>query len=62
MMMGLIYLSFFLVQFNIHFNGTPREISVFTCDYNPANCAQHDYSTQPGGIHKQSGLAGFKLN
>ena len=59
---GLIYLSFFLVQFNIHLNGTPREISVFTCDYNPANCAQHNFSTTAGGIHKQTRHAGFKLN
>jgi hypothetical protein len=59
---GLIYLSFFLVQFNVHLNGTPREISVFTCDYNPANCSHPDSPKQSGGIHKQSGLAGFKLN
>jgi hypothetical protein len=59
---GLIYLSFFLVQFNIHLSGTPREISVFTCDYSPTNCAHHDFSAKTGGIHKRTRHSGFKLN
>lgn len=59
---GFIYLSFFLVQFNIHLNGTHREISIFTCDYSPTNCTHPDFSTHTGGIHKQSRHAGYKLN
>jgi hypothetical protein len=31
---GFIYLSFFLVQFDIHFGETPQDFSYFSCDYN----------------------------
>ena len=34
---GFIYLSFFLVQLNIHLNGTPNNVSYFSCDYSSIN-------------------------
>ena len=36
-MAGIIYLSFFLVQFNVHLNGTPNNVSYFSCDYSSIN-------------------------
>jgi len=61
-MAGLIYLSFFLVQFNIHLNGTPQNISYFSCDYSSIN--NKSYSSKPDHhlIRKDSKHSNFKLN
>jgi hypothetical protein len=59
---GFIYLSFFLVQFNIHLNGTPRNFSYFSCDYSSINNTQSSHSDGHHLIHPDSKLSNFKLN
>ncbi len=59
-MAGVIYLSFFLVQFNIHLNGTPNNVSYFSCDYSSINNTQH--SPDLHLIHSNSRHTHFKLN
>jgi hypothetical protein len=58
----LIYLSFFLVQFNIHMNGSPLNISYFSSDYSSINCNKYTKTTQQIGKHNDDRPAGFKLN
>ncbi len=58
--MGFIYLSFFLVQFNIHLSGTPDNVSYFSCDYSSINNTQH--SPDRHLIHSNSRHTQFKLN
>ncbi|HEY2649087.1 MAG TPA: hypothetical protein VGI38_07825 [Puia sp.] len=59
-MAAIIYLSFFLVQFNIHLNGTPGNVSYFSCDYSSINNTQH--SSDRHLIHSNSRHTHFKLN
>ncbi len=59
-MAGFIYLTFFLVQFNIHLNGTPQNISYFSCDYSSINNTQH--SADLHLIHSNSRHTHLKLN
>lgn len=61
-MTGFIYLSFFLVQFNIHLSGTPQNISYFSCDYSSVN--NKAYSSQPDHhlVRTDSKHSNFKLN
>jgi hypothetical protein len=60
MMVGFIYLSFFLVQFNVHLNGTPKNVSYFSCDYSSINNTQH--SPDLHLIHSNSRNTHLKLN
>jgi hypothetical protein len=61
-MAGVIYLTFFLVQFNIHLSGTPENISYFSCDYSSIN--NKAFSSNPNHhlIRKNSKHSNFKLN
>ena len=59
---GIIYLSFFLVQFNIHLNGTPDNVSYFSCDYSPINnTAFYSKSNQHVNC-SHTKISSFKLN
>src|SRR5450432_2389314 len=60
---GFIYLSFFLVQFNIHLNGTPGDISYFSSGYSSVQYNPNSYSTSSHiDSRKESKLVKFKLN
>jgi hypothetical protein len=59
-MTGFIYLSFFLVQFNIHLNGTPENVSYFSCDYSSINNTEHSSGSHL--IHSNSRHTHLKLN
>jgi len=60
-MAGFIYLSFFVVQFNIHLSGTPQNISYFSCDYSSINneCSANQNHHL---IRTDSKHSNFKLN
>ncbi|HEY2347722.1 MAG TPA: hypothetical protein VGH64_01840 [Puia sp.] len=57
---GFIYLSFFLVQFNFHLRGTPKNVSYFSCDYSSINNSHH--LSDRSLIHSNSRHTHFKLN
>src|ERR1700750_482613 len=59
---GFIYLSFFLVQFNIHLNGTPNNVSYFACDYSSINNKSYSSNLNQHSIRKDSKHSKFKLN
>jgi hypothetical protein len=59
---AFIYLSFFLVQFNIHLNGTPENISYFSCDYSSINNKAYSSNSNNHLIRTNSKHSNFKLN
>jgi hypothetical protein len=59
---GFIYLSFFLVQFNVHLNGLPGDVSYFSSDYSSVNSTHYMGSLSRPGLRKDVKLRGFKLN
>jgi len=59
---GLIYLSFFLVQFDIHLSGSARDISFFSSDYSSVNNGHLTLSPKHSGLSKESRQPSFKLN
>lgn len=61
-MAGFIYLSFFLVQFNIHFKGSASQISYFSSGYNSVSCNQQRESRDRFSIQKPNRQPNFKLN
>jgi len=58
----LVYLSFFLVQFNVHFNGASSSVSFFATGYN----SQFSQEIQHADLHKiakkDSASSTIKLN
>jgi len=61
-MAGVIYLTFFLVQFNVHLNGTPNNVSYFSCDYSSINNTAFSSKSNQHLIRTHSKLSNFKLN
>jgi hypothetical protein len=61
-MAGFIYLSFFLVQFNVHLNGTPNNVSYFSCDYSSINNKAYSSNANHHLIRTNSKHSNFKLN
>ena len=61
-MAGVIYLTFFLVQFNFHLNGTPDNVSYFSCDYNSINNKAFSSKSNLHLIRTNSKHSNFKLN
>ena len=59
---GFIYLSFFLVQFNVHLNGTPNNVSYFSCDYSSINNTAFSSKSNHHLIRTHSKHSNFKLN
>ena len=59
---GIIYLSFFLVQFNIHLNGTPDNVSYFSCDYSPVNNTAFSFNSNQHLNCSHTKISNFKLN
>jgi hypothetical protein len=59
---GLIYLGFFLVQFNIRFTGHSSTESYFSSGYNSVSCDQHAGYANLLSPHKSHHHGGFKLN
>jgi len=59
---GFIYLSFFLVQFNVHLNGTPNNVSYFSCDYSSINNKVYSSNSNQHLIRTNSKHSNFKLN
>jgi hypothetical protein len=57
----LVYVSFFSVQFNLHFGKTP-EVSYFTGDFISQQSDNNFHSVLNKGNHKDSGHKGFRLN
>jgi hypothetical protein len=62
MLTGLIYLSFFLVQFDIHLSGSAQNISFFSSDYSSVNSVDQTNSLKHSGLGKESRQPNFKLN
>jgi hypothetical protein len=62
LMAGFIYLSFFVVQFNIHLSGTPQNISYFSCDYSSINNKECSANPNHHLIRTDSRHSNFKLN
>jgi hypothetical protein len=61
-MAGVIYLTFFLVQFNVHLNGTPNNVSYFSCDYSSVNNKAFSSKSNHHLIRTNSKHSNFKLN
>lgn len=59
---GLVYLSFFLVQFNVHFGPCSRKISYFSSDYSSVNNSHFQKSGGQSLVHKDTKHSGFKFN
>jgi hypothetical protein len=57
----LVYLSFYLVQLNVHFGVTPVR-SIFSGDFVSQNSVKGSHSTIEKSKHKDSKSAGFRLN
>ncbi len=62
MVTGLIYLSFFLVQFDIHLSGSTQDISFFSSDYSSINNGRQALYPRHSGLAKDSRHHGLKLN
>jgi hypothetical protein len=58
----VIYLTFFLVQFNVHLNGTPDNVSYFSCDYSSINNKAYSSNSNQHLIRTDSKHSKFKLN
>ncbi|HET7003662.1 MAG TPA: hypothetical protein VFI33_20210 [Puia sp.] len=61
-MAGIIYLIFFLVQFNVHLNGTPNNVSYFSCDYSSINNKSFSSNLNQHSIRTDSKHSKSKLN
>lgn len=61
-MAGIIYLTFFLVQFNVHLNGTPNNVSYFSCDYSSINNTSNSSKSNQHLNCTHSKHSNFKLN
>src|ERR1700759_245534 len=59
---GIIYLTFFLVQFNINLNGTPNNVSYFSCDYSSINNKAYSSNLNQHSIRTDAKHSKFKLN
>ncbi len=59
---GLVYLSFFLVQFNVHSGACPQKLSYFSSDYSMANNSHPTQSDDQWMVHKNTRHSGFKFN
>ena len=59
---GIIYLSFFLVQFDIHLNGSYHGISFFSSNYCSIHSGRGQHASDHFGTHKDSRHNNLKLN
>lgn len=59
---GIIYLSFFLVQLDIHLGGAPQDISYFSCDYYTVTEYQAVKHSRNFEICKKPRPVHFRLN
>jgi hypothetical protein len=57
----LIYVSFYLVQLNVHVGATPRA-SFFSSDLTSGFCVNHTNANFGKGMHQDSRPVGFRLN
>jgi hypothetical protein len=57
----LVYVSFFLVQLNIHFSGSPV-VSFFSSGYNSSLSQKISHPYSSNLTHRDSGRNGIKLN
>ena len=57
----LVYLSFYLVQLNVHFGSTPVR-SIFSSDFVSQNTGKGSVAVIEKNKHKDSRSTGFRLN